>query len=94
MTTYIGEQIKNLRNNKKLSQVRFGQKIGISAKTISAYERGVCTPSLRVLEEINTVYKVAIVELNDADAINLKEKIQSINDSIKELEKLLFIKNE
>lgn len=91
MNTVVGKQIKYIRTKRNLSQNRFGQKIGVSAKAISAYETGKCVPSLKVLEEINNVYKVALAELGASSTQMLKTKLQGLTDIVKELEDLLLI---
>lgn len=53
-------QIKKLRTDLKLSQTRFGKKIGISGKTVSAYEQGRALPSFKVFEKIAKAYGVDI----------------------------------
>ncbi len=40
--------IKQLRKNKNLSQERLGRKVGVTGKTISAYETGNICPSIDV----------------------------------------------
>ncbi|KKU49160.1 MAG: DNA-binding helix-turn-helix protein [candidate division WWE3 bacterium GW2011_GWB1_47_11] len=52
----IGDKIKTLRLSHKLSQRRFGEKLGISGKTVSAYETGRSLPSLKVMENISSAY--------------------------------------
>ena len=45
----FGNKIKQFRLSKNMSQERFGKKIGLSGKSISAYETGICKPSLKVI---------------------------------------------
>jgi DNA-binding XRE family transcriptional regulator len=44
--------IKQLRKNKNLSQERLGRKVGVTGKTISAYETGNICPSIEVFFKI------------------------------------------
>ena len=72
----ISLKIKEVRNKKKLSQKRFGYKIGLSGKTISAYENGRCKPPLKVLERISTVYDTPFVHLKTEKKLELEYEIE------------------
>ncbi len=88
-TLTIGEKIREIRNRKNLSQKRFGEKIGISGKSISAYETGKCTPPLKILECISKEYDESIIQLRDDRRKDLTEKIKYIKESISEIENIL-----
>ena len=51
----LPETIKTLRKKKGLSQVRLARKIGVSDKSISAYETGYNTPTVEILFKIMNV---------------------------------------
>lgn len=87
MKNIIGSQIKNIRNNNKLSQTRFGFKIGLTGKTISAYETGKCTPPLKILDRIAETYKVTFTHTYKN---NVGEKIALLEQHIKELKSLII----
>ena len=82
-------KIKAIRSKANLSQERFGKKIGISGKTISAYETGRCTPPLRILENIADIYDTPLVVLKKEKKGALKEKIGSIQQLLDELSVVL-----
>lgn len=73
-------KIKILREKRKLSQQRFGNKVGVSGKSISAYENGRCTPPLRVLESISKVYDVPAFYI----AVSSKKDLTNILGEIKQ----------
>ena len=89
MSAHIGRKIRELRDARDLSQQRFGQKIGLSGKTISAYETGKCIPPLRVLEEISKVYEVPILHMETKRRKELTARIQYLRNSLTELEVLI-----
>jgi transcriptional regulator with XRE-family HTH domain len=93
MTEDPGKQIKKLRLEKGLSQDRFGHKIGLSGKTISAYETGKITPSLKVLERISQTYNVTISTPNLKTKKMVVEKLQQIQVQIKDIENSLRFNN-
>lgn len=82
-----GEQIRKLRRERALSQERFGEKIGVSGKTISAYETGKIVPPVKVLEKISVVYN-AYVQLPDiSNKDSVLDTLNMIRYKIKEIEK-------
>lgn len=86
MSNEIGNQIKKVRDKNNLSQERFGKKVGISGKTVSAYETGRSVPSLKTISKISNTYNVTIVELPKHKSDDIKKKIndiQKIFDEIK-----------
>ncbi|NMB91405.1 helix-turn-helix transcriptional regulator [candidate division WWE3 bacterium] len=89
MEKNLGKKIKDIREKNNLSQERFGRKIGKSGKTISAYEKGRCTPSLKVLDLISQTYDVSFVHLKDSRGTQLWEKIQGVKNVLEEIESMI-----
>lgn len=87
---HIKERIKNLRLKLNMSQDRFGKKIGLSGKTVSAYETGKCTPPLKVLEKVSRIYGASFVTMGKNNHIELKSKLESIKLAVMELEERLL----
>lgn len=83
--------IKDLRTRTKLSQKRFGYKIGLSGKTISAYETGKCIPPLKILEKISQTYNVSISTFTVNNDHLLLEKIKKLREDIDEISKVISI---
>jgi len=90
----IAKKIKEIRLERNLSQDRFGKKIGVSGKTVSAYENGKCTPTFSVLDSISQVYDVTFVHLKKSKEAQLRDKIQNVREIIKDLEKTLLSNRE
>ena len=85
----MGKKIKNLRDSYKLSQKRFGKKIGVSDKLISAYETGKCTPSIKVLNKIANTYKTSFSTSNRLRDEQINHKISNLQSLVKELNVLI-----
>lgn len=60
MTQELGKKIKTLRKTRGLSQEDLGEKLGLRRSTISNYEIGRRSPSLRELEKIGDVLGVGL----------------------------------
>jgi len=51
----IGDNIRNMRLSKGMSQEELGLKLGVSSNAVSRWENGVCKPSKRSLSAIAMV---------------------------------------
>ena len=56
-------RLKELRDKMGLTQEQLARQVGVSRKTICAYERGRATPSLRVALRLAQVLGVGLEEL-------------------------------
>ena len=56
----IGAKIKNLRKSQRLTQADFAAKIGVSRSTLSCYEIGQRTPSLKKLQHIAALFGIGL----------------------------------
>ena len=86
----LAKKIRELRVSKNMSQERFAKKLGISGKSVSAYENGICYPSIKVMEAISDIYGDNIVSNLNREIISTK--IDTIKLHLKDLEDIL--KNE
>lgn len=56
----IGEKIKTLRTDKKLSMRELGDKLGVSHAHISKLEKGINSPSMDLLEKIAQFFNIDV----------------------------------
>lgn len=86
----LGKKLRELRQNKNLSQWQVAELVGISKAMISSYELNVREPSLTTLKKLASLYKVSAdyLDLERGDYIDVKGLtpkqiaiIQSIIDS-------------
>lgn len=61
----IGEKIKTLRKERKLTQKELAHKIGITASTVTKYENGQLEPNIEVLNKIATTFNISVSNLID-----------------------------
>ncbi|AFU14624.1 hypothetical protein IEC_03100 [Bacillus toyonensis] len=54
----IGERIFELRKEKKLTQEKIGENIGVSKQTVSKYEKGTKIPSRENIEKLADFFNV------------------------------------
>jgi transcriptional regulator with XRE-family HTH domain len=84
----IGNQIKKLRNRLNMSQESFGARVGVSGKTISAYETSKIKPTLEIIEKISVEFNVFLITKKTLQHKKLEEKIQNLQNAIQEIQNL------
>jgi transcriptional regulator with XRE-family HTH domain len=89
MSEKIGYKIKEIRDSYNLSQDRFARRLGVSGKTISAYETGRTNPPIKVLQKIVTTYKTPIVNLNEELKRELSKKLDVLENEVVSLKGIL-----
>lgn len=62
-TEKIGLFIKELRNEKKLTQKELAEKLSITVQAVSKWERGKGLPDISYLEDLSKIFEVSIHEL-------------------------------
>jgi transcriptional regulator with XRE-family HTH domain len=86
---HVCEQLRQLRCNLNLSQERFGKRLGISGKSVSAYETGRCVPTVRVLRRVSDKYNVDFTEMSSDNRTHLNKSVEEVENSVKELKDTL-----
>jgi len=89
MSENVGKKIMKIRDSYNLSQERFAVKIGLSGKSISAYETGRIIPPLKILQKIVTTYKTPIVSLNKELKSELSNKLDILETEVVSLKSIL-----
>ena len=70
MNLYVtGNTIKQLREQKKMTQAELADKIDVSSKTISKWETAKGLPDISLLEPLSAALGVSVMELMKGDAI-------------------------
>lgn len=75
----IGRFLKQLRNEKNLTQEELAEKLNVSGRTVSRWETGANMPDISLLVEIAEFYDVSIPEIIDGE-----RKSENMNEEVKE----------
>lgn len=67
---YIGNQIRLIRIQHKMSQADLARKLEVSDSIISGYERGVRTPSLDIVVKLTQIFNVDVSYFFNEDIEN------------------------
>ena len=75
----IGAFLKQLRNEKGITQEQLAEILGVSGRTVSRWETGTNLPDLSILVQISEYYDVEIKEI-----INGERKSEKMENELKE----------
>lgn len=80
----IGSFLKELRNEKHMTQEQLGEKFNISSRTVSRWETGRNMPDISLLIELAEYYEIDIREL-----LNGERKSEKMEENLKETLKMV-----
>ena len=87
----IGKFIADCRKRKNLTQIQLAEKLGITDKAVSKWERGVAMPDTSIMLELCDILGISVNELLSGEKINMENSSQKneqlLLDMAKELEK-------
>lgn len=90
-TVELSKRIRKARQEAHLSQQELGQAIGVSDKSVSAYEKGRALPSINKLKKIaaSTNQSVSFFTEEKVNESLVNSKLNKIEQELKEIKKLL-----
>ena len=80
----IGSFLKELRNEKGLTQGQLAEQFNVSVRTVSRWETAVNMPDIVLLVELAAFYDVSIPEIIDGERKSEQMKDEKMKDEIKE----------
>ena len=87
----IGKFIAECRKQKGLTQMQLSEKLGITDKAISKWERGISIPDASIMLEVCGILGISVNELLSGEKINMENNDQKneqlLLDMAKELER-------
>jgi transcriptional regulator with XRE-family HTH domain len=87
----IGKFIADCRKQKNLTQMQLAEKLGITDKAISKWERGIAMPDTSIMLELCDILGISVNELLSGERIKMENNNQKneqlLLDMAKELER-------
>lgn len=71
----IGQFIKNIRKENKLTQKELADKLGVTYQAVSKWENGKNVPDISIIKEISKMFNVDIDEILDGEKKDKKKSI-------------------
>ena len=72
----IGKFIAECRKQKKLTQMQLSEKLGITDKAVSKWERGVAMPDSSIMLMLCEILGISVNELLNGEKINMENNEQ------------------
>ena len=86
----IGDRIKELRKENKLTQQELGEKLGVHSNTISMYEKGNRKVSADMANKLSEIFNVSVDYITKGeDNKKSKDRYTSLDESLLNDEKYL-----
>ena len=83
----IGKFISNCRKDKKLTQEQITEKLGISDRAVSKWERGLCLPDASIMLPLCEILGINVNELLSGEMINNKDYNKKAEENLLEMAK-------
>ena len=80
-----GTLIRTLRKEKKLTQKELAQRLNVTDRAVSKWERGLCTPDIALLEPLAQALDVTVLELISGARAQAEPHPENIDSAVKEV---------
>ena len=85
----IGKFIAECRKGKKLTQEQLAEKLGISDRAVSKWERGLNMPDSSLMLELAKILNISVNELLSGEIIKEKEYMNKAEENLIELKEIV-----
>ena len=89
----IGKFIAESRKEKKLTQMQLSEKLGITDKAVSKWERGIAMPDSSIMLELCDILGISVNELLSGEKISMENNTQQNEQLLLDMAKELEEKN-
>ena len=89
ITLELSKKIKQIRNDNKLTQEQFAEKMLVSRTAVSKWENGTCYPSIDSLKYMSQIFNISLDKLLSSEEILEIAKTEN-QSNISEYNSLLF----
>ena len=89
----IGRFIAECRKQKQLTQLQLADKLGITDKAISKWERGIAMPDTSIMLELCDILCISVNELLNGERINMENSNEKNEQLLLDMAKELETKN-
>lgn len=77
----FGQFIAQIRKEKHMTQADLAEKIGVTDKAISRWERGIGFPDINTLEPLSNALDISILELMRSEKSDMKNRSRNLSEN-------------
>lgn len=78
----IGKFIKEKRKENGLTQEKLAEKLGVSSRSVSKWENGICMPDMSLYKDICNILNISLVEFISGETKTEKIQASECDESI------------
>lgn len=84
----IGKFIQDKRKEKNITQSELAEKLYITDRAISKWERGICLPDAGTMPELCKILKISINDLFSGEVVDMKNNEKKYEENLLEMTKM------
>lgn len=84
----IGKFICSKRKEKNLTQSELAEILGITDRSVSKWETGVCLPDSGIMKELCSILGITVNDLFSAEVVDMKDTEKKLEENLLEMTKL------
>ena len=84
----IGSFIQDQRKEKNITQSELAEKLGITDRAVSKWERGICLPDSGIMQNLCNVLDITINDLFSGEVVDMKDNEKRLEENLIEMTKL------
>ena len=81
----IGKFIQKKRKEKSITQSILAEKLGVTDRSVSKWENGICMPDTGIMPELCEILDISINDLFSGEVINMKNNEKKLEENLLEL---------
>lgn len=81
-TKKVGQFLKQLRNEKNMTQEQLGDRIGVTNKTVSRWETGSYMPPVECLAVLSDIYQISINEILVGERVSVEDFKEKADENL------------
>ena len=78
----IGKFISQCRKNKKITQLSLAEKLGVSDRAVSKWERGINMPDSSIMLELANILEISVNELLSGEKIEKEDYVKKAEEKL------------
>lgn len=84
----IGSFIQESRKKVNITQSELAEKLGITDRAVSKWERGICMPDAGIMQDLCNILNITINDLFSGEVVDMKDNEKKLEENLLEMARL------